>query len=227
MWHKKRVFLYMTIISFTSGCSISCQSSSQWLRQPEKRRIVLLVQIGLGSFIDKRQTQIIKGFLGCHCQPFQRQPQQCNGDGVSEQWLTQAPLVGKVRSVITKIIRSSKVEILIQHTCVSMQPVAGAGPSLAGPCRSGVASFFTLDTRSMKKKLKYATYHKVKPVSFTQVIIAQKSPLLQLLPPQHQLLVTRTNVQLGLHQLLQKTRILPDFPRKLFSLIRRYNTMKL
>ena len=54
----------------TSGSSISCQSSSQWLRQPEKRRIVLLVQIGLGSFIDKRQTQIIKGFLGCHCQPF-------------------------------------------------------------------------------------------------------------------------------------------------------------
>ena len=53
-----------------------------------------------------------------------------------------------------------------------MQPVAGAGPSLAGPCKSGVASFFTLDTSSMKKKLKYATYHKVKPVSFTQIIIA-------------------------------------------------------
>ena len=53
-----------------------------------------------------------------------------------------------------------------------MQPVAGAGPSLAGPCRSGVASFFTLDTRSIKKKLKYTTYHKVKPVSLTQVIIA-------------------------------------------------------
>ena len=54
-----------------------------------------------------------------------------------------------------------------------MQPVAGAGPSLAGPCKSGVASFFTWDTRSMiKKKLKFATYHKVKPVSFTQIIIA-------------------------------------------------------
>ena len=34
-----------------------------------------------------------------------------------------------------------------------MQPVAGAGPSLAGPCRSGVASFFTLDTRSIKKEV--------------------------------------------------------------------------
>ena len=45
-----------------------------------------------------------------------------------------------------------KVEMLIQHTCVSMQPVAGAGPSLAGPCRSGVASFFTLDTRSIKRR---------------------------------------------------------------------------
>ena len=123
--------------------------------------------------------------------------------------------------MVTKIIKSGQVEILIHHTCVSMQPVAGAGPSLAGPCRSGVASFFTLDTRSVKKKLKYATYHKVKPVSFTQVIIAQKGPLLQLFPPQHQLLVTRTDVQLGLHQLLQKTWILPDFPRKLFSLIRR------
>ena len=67
---------------------------------------------------------------------------------------------------------SGKVEMLIHHTCVSMQPVAGAGPSLAGPCKSGVASFFTLDTSSMKKKLKYATYHKVKPVSFTQIIIA-------------------------------------------------------
>ena len=39
---------------------------------------------------------------------------------------------------------------------------------------------------------------------------------------QDKVLVTRTDVQLGLHQLLQKTRILPDFPRKLFSLIRIY-----
>ena len=47
-------------------------------------------------------------------------------------------------------------------------------------------------------------YHKVQPVSLPQVVIAQKCSLLQLFASQHQLLVTRADVQLGFHQLLQR-----------------------
>ena len=55
-------------------------------------------------------------------------------------------------------------------------------------------------------------YHKVQPVSLPQVVVTKQRSLLQLFASQHQLLVTRADIQLGFDQLLQRASFSSDNP---------------